>query len=431
MAVAFVQESTGSSGAASTTLACALGAAPTVGNLLVFCMAGDKNTGDLTLAGFTRLYSILSSSTSLYMWWKVSDGSETTINPSWGTSSTAGNTAWYAEYQDAAVNGSMWRVSAQASTITTEATVNSAATGSSISVPVAGMGIACNAMDSSASWVSGTTWSDSYVEKYSATGLGGRGAIFISTKSVSAGSSTTATFSYTGTADQNTVALAVFSKVLSINNTPATTIIDDFNRSDGGLGSAWTGVVESGHGTPVILSNRIVGTTAGVHNSAYYDLFTYLDSESRITWPAAATSLGTIKCYTRISNPGASVNAYYVYFHGDNNLTYIHRLYGGSDSGALQTFSVDPQIGWKLCNITRNTGTDIVVEAWYNSGSSWVMAGAYTDAGAVSIYPNLANPGYFGFSFFVSSANSATYSLDDAGGGFIRLESSTSRVTIR
>ena len=59
MAVAYVQSASGMSGASSVSMNVALPAAPTAGNLLVFTMGGDKDTGALTLTGFTELYSLL------------------------------------------------------------------------------------------------------------------------------------------------------------------------------------------------------------------------------------------------------------------------------------------------------------------------------------------------------------------------------------
>ena len=123
----FVQQALGQSSAASTTLSAVFGVAPTAGNLLVFEMAGDKNTGALTLAGWTVVYELLSTSVSLYLDWKVSDGTETTVSPSWATSSAAGNMAWVGEYSDIAAG--TWTLLASASNITNEISTTTWATG--------------------------------------------------------------------------------------------------------------------------------------------------------------------------------------------------------------------------------------------------------------------------------------------------------------
>lgn len=215
MAVAFKQQGIASSLAASTTVAVSLGVAPTTGNLLIFCMGGDKNTGALTLTGFTKLYELLSTSVSLYYYYKVSDGTETTINPTWASSSAAGNMCWYAEYEDTAVSGSNWQVSASASHITDEVITASWATGTTGASSADGLGVACATIDSSQSWVSATTWTNSYTSRYDGTGGGGRGGVFLSEHAELSGATASSTFGYTGTSDQVSAAIAVWTKLSS------------------------------------------------------------------------------------------------------------------------------------------------------------------------------------------------------------------------
>lgn len=208
MAYALVKSATGNSGSATTTLSVSLASAPTSGNLLVFAMAGDKNTGALTLAGFTQVYSMLSASVSLYLWYKVSNGTETTINPTWATSSPAGNTAWYGEISG---GGPSWTVTAQASNITNEATVLTWSTGTTGNIGAAGFGVAVAAVDSSQSVTTVSAWGNSYATVYSATALSGRGAVFVADKDEpTTGVTTSSALTYTGTADQVSAAIAVF-----------------------------------------------------------------------------------------------------------------------------------------------------------------------------------------------------------------------------
>lgn len=213
MAVAFVKQATASSAAASTSVTCTLASAPTAGNLLVFAMGGDKNTGALTLAGFTQVAELLSTSVSLYLYWKVSDGTETSISPSWATSSAVGNMAWYGEYEDTAVAGSSWQVSGSASHITDEVAATSWATGTTGAASADGLGIAAAAVDSSQN-VTVPVWSNSYTNRYDGTGGAGRGAIFVAEHAEAASATASSTFSYTlGTVDQISAAIAVFTKV--------------------------------------------------------------------------------------------------------------------------------------------------------------------------------------------------------------------------
>ena len=201
------------SGAASTTLSATLPAAPTAGNLLVFFMAGDKNTGALTLSGFTQARELLGTSVSLYVYYKVSDGTETTINPSWATSSAAGNTAYYLELEDTAVAGKSWEVAGTAETAYSDLTVNSRSSNTTAALKKAALAFGQWAIDSSVSWTSGSTYTNSYASQYEATGFGGRGAIFIAKLAVAGGATTESTFGYTGTADQVSGGVVAFAKV--------------------------------------------------------------------------------------------------------------------------------------------------------------------------------------------------------------------------
>ena len=216
MAVAFVKKNSGQSGAASTTLTATLASAPAAGDLLVFVMAGDKNTGALTLSGFTQQFELLSTSVSLYMYYKISDGSETSISPTWATSSVQGNAYWYGVYTDAAVSGNTWQVSATASNITNETTVSSASTGTTGAITATGLALAVAAIDNAQNAPDGSTgFSNGYTARHlTLVGAGARGGIYLAEKAVTGGTTTDSTFSYTpGTLDQLSGAVAVFTKV--------------------------------------------------------------------------------------------------------------------------------------------------------------------------------------------------------------------------
>jgi hypothetical protein len=215
MAVAHVKSIAALSAANATTVACNLGSAPAAGNLLVFVMSGDKNTGALSLTGFTKLFELLSASVSLYYYYKVSDGTEQTINPSWPTLAVAGNDAWYGEYQDAAVTGSTWQVSGSASHITDELTSLAWSVGTTGTLSANGRAIAVDCCDSSGS-VSTVAWSNSYAVRHSSTATGSQAGKYVAELAVNAGATTTTTFTSTGTADQHSGAVAVFTKVVPV-----------------------------------------------------------------------------------------------------------------------------------------------------------------------------------------------------------------------
>jgi hypothetical protein len=194
----------------STTGTATLPGAPTAGNALVFAMAGDKDIGAVTLTGFTTLYDIRTTSVSLYLGWKTSNGTETAVSPTW-TNSLAGNTGRYVELEDTAVSGGTWQVSAQSST-TEAGTSNSQSTGTTGTISADGLAYAAAGIDSGTG-LTAPLWTNSYTSEFNAPTLGGRAPLFTATKSVTAGGTTETTFSYTGTADNVSAAVAVFSEV--------------------------------------------------------------------------------------------------------------------------------------------------------------------------------------------------------------------------
>jgi hypothetical protein len=240
MAVTFVKKASGQSGTASTSLTLTMASAPAAGNLLVFTMGGDKNTGALTLAGFTQVHSLLSTSVSLYLAWKVSDGTETAITPSWATSSAVGNVAWYGEFSDPVVTGaSSWQVSASAEHITDETNVTSWSTGTTGAASAAGLGLAQITMDSADSVVDATeAWTNSYTILFSTlASAGARGALFLASAPVLSGATAESTFSYTPSVtlrDQLSGSMTVFSKVPA----PSTSVTTDAPAATGTSGDA-------------------------------------------------------------------------------------------------------------------------------------------------------------------------------------------------
>jgi len=209
----FVQQAVGSSSTASTTLDAVFGVAPTAGSLLVLAMAGDKNTGALTLAGWSIPVELLSASVSLYVAWKVSDGTETTVSPSWANSSAAGNMAWVGEYSDSAEG--TWTLLQSASNITNESPTTTWVTGTTAATSADGIGIAAAAADSNAQITGADPWGSGYATRHTSTGGGGKGAIFVAEKFELASSAATSTFNGIGAGDQISAAIGVWAKVVA------------------------------------------------------------------------------------------------------------------------------------------------------------------------------------------------------------------------
>lgn len=209
------------SGAGTTTLTCTLPVAPTEGNLLVFLMAGDKDTGTLTLLGFTQQHVITGADVSLYMAYRTSDGTEQSISPVWANPSAAGNTAWYAELEDTVVTGSTyWQVSGSDAVPYDSNPVKIRGTGTLALTTYAGLSIAAWGVDNGGSVSTGArAYSNSYTERVTSHTVLTLGGIFAASKVLAAGAATDCIFSYSGIgtiADQISGCVAVFSKLPSV-----------------------------------------------------------------------------------------------------------------------------------------------------------------------------------------------------------------------
>lgn len=252
------------SGAGSIQVTCALPIAPTVGNLLVLVMAGDKNTGALTLSGFTQRHAILGASVSLYMAYRVSDGTGQIISPVWANSSPAGNTAWYAELQDTAVTGiTYWQESATPASLYSESATQARSSGTTGITTAAGLAIAAWAVDDDASLGFGVTraYSNSFTEVVNSQSGGSdqRAAVFGAVKSIAQGAAAECTFSYSGFGaipDQIAGCIAVFSKLAEVKGYVTGTVAK--------AGTA-TGTVTHAHGVVGSISS---GTVTGSVSAA-------------------------------------------------------------------------------------------------------------------------------------------------------------------
>lgn len=233
-----------SSSQTSAAISATLPSAAIAGNLLVFCIAGDKNTGALTLSGWnvsnTAALALNSSSVSLYIAWKVAAGGETTVSGSTGTAPVSGN-SWYLMEISQAGSGS-WAVQARAENnsdgTTAVSTLRIPATGNTTpTAPFEGLAVAAAAVDSMSSFtMSGSpTWTTAgFTHQFTGdlsgpTGSGGGLAgIFVGTGAVAAGGATFVTFDPTTGAgsDQISGGILVFGR-----NAPPTTDVNAGNAA--------------------------------------------------------------------------------------------------------------------------------------------------------------------------------------------------------
>lgn len=97
-APAQVDSNTGFAAGGVQTLAATIDWTPTSGNLLMFAAGGDKDLGTFTMSGWNVPVDLRSSSVSLIMAWKVSDGTETVASGTCTGANSGGSNTWVAEY---------------------------------------------------------------------------------------------------------------------------------------------------------------------------------------------------------------------------------------------------------------------------------------------------------------------------------------------
>lgn len=93
-----VDSNTGFAAGGVQTLSATIDWTPTSGNLLLYACGGDKNLGTFTMTDWTVPVDLRSSSVSLIMAYKVSDGTETVASGTCTGANSGGSNTWVAEY---------------------------------------------------------------------------------------------------------------------------------------------------------------------------------------------------------------------------------------------------------------------------------------------------------------------------------------------
>lgn len=193
--------------------------AAVAGNVLVYCLGGDKNTGSLTMSDnvgtngganpWTVEQAVVGASVSVYLAWKVAVGGETTITGTVGTAPVSGNNAWAGEVaQDGTA---AWGVSAEAGTAYSDSAVSARSTGTTGATSYKGIAFATVAVDSYDNATAGS-WSNAYASTYapgSAVGDGGGAALYVGTTLVARTATTESTWTKTAGAAADQMAGAV------------------------------------------------------------------------------------------------------------------------------------------------------------------------------------------------------------------------------
>ena len=200
--------------------------------------------------------------------------------------------------------------------------------------------------------------------------------------------------------------------------TPA--LLDNFNRSDGSLGSNWG--TFNGNTALQIYSNTLVGPasadgvsrwTAGQFNA---DVFAYIEIPSGVSSPAR------YELYTRAQNDGTGTAAEWeIVFNEDDGQIIWYRRYNNAVSSALKTVQFQSAAagfaGYKLGmkTITLNDGDTVRNEAWvdFNNGRGWTFIDAYEES--TSTRTVLRNGGYVAVGMYGGGFTSTTRYADNFG----------------
>jgi hypothetical protein len=187
---------------------------------------------------------------------------------------------------------------------------------------------------------------------------------------------------------------------------PTTAILDNFNRTNGEVGSNWT---QWGSGTPSIVSNCLAAS-AGSEFNMYWNPSTFgPNCEVYIT---DTDDLGEgavleLRLYARLSNPGSSLSGYAAIRQYQTGDWYIVRLDNGSWT----------QLGSVISNPGAEDGRAFGLEVNDNiitlytktPGGSWTAIGSVTDY----TYTNAGHIAMAGKSW------SGNVLYDDFGGGTV------------
>jgi hypothetical protein len=245
MAVTQVQAASGFATAASQTFAATFGTPVTAGNLIIYCIGGDKNIGTLTLTGYTKTVDTRSTdnSTSLVIAWTTAAGGETTISGTISGANAGGSEVRVFEWAESGVGA--WEVKGSAVNTSTGATVTTISSGTTGTVTSAGRAIAGFSADSV-----GTEGTVSYSNSFTAsastpTSGGGNAGFWAAQKDIASGTAeTTIDRTVAASADQMNGGIVVFGRQVVTTIAPS------------GIASA------EAFGTAVV-SQRILATGAG------------------------------------------------------------------------------------------------------------------------------------------------------------------------
>lgn len=281
-----VQETAAFYGLGSTKSATGSCAAATAGNLLVVPFVGDKNAGTASIrdnidtdgSDWIKSVELLSGSVCLYVFRKVAAGGENSVTVTWATtgSTTARNPGQIIELAQTGTGA--WGIAAQATNITNESAVASWASGTTGAAATDGLALGIFGSDSWETVGSTTSWSNAYNEiqaggySHSASTGGGSPALYVATKAITAGQTTTTTLTTSGGdatpgVDQFSGAVLVFGRAAEAGDTTPPSVPTGLVATPGNaqVGLAWTASTDNVGvtGYRIRRGGTVVGTAVG------------------------------------------------------------------------------------------------------------------------------------------------------------------------
>lgn len=270
------------------------------GNLLVVCLAGDKNTGTVTVSdnisgatGWTIETSIPGASVSLYVARKVAVGGENVVTATTSAASTTGNSGYAEEMVDDGAGA--WMVVAKVTPVYNDTARVSATSGTTDTADYDGRALAIGVIDSLSSLTADTGPTFTNFTRINVPGRptgsgGGNAGCYIGEANLAAAATTSTTFATNGGTDQLTVAIVALGRVETVAaptvdagvDVAQHTINTEFTRTAGETGSgittrAWT----------ITAGPAGVGTTIG--------------TAAALSW--TPTTLGTYTLQYAATNP--------------------------------------------------------------------------------------------------------------------------------
>lgn len=382
--------------------------AAVAGNLLVITLAGDKNTGTLTVSdnisgttGWVVETAIPGAGVSLYVARKTAVGGETAVTATTSTASVVGNTGYAEEIVDDGAGA--WTVVAKATPAYSDAVVTTAASGTSDTADYDGRALAVGVVDSQNAYTGSFSGYTTVNTPVAPAGAGGGNAgCWVGTANIAAGATTSTTFTVAGGAgDQLTCAIVAVGRVESApTGGPTSTLVDNFSGAT--FNAAWSDVyggasLDTASGRGKVPASH----TAGVENFAGIQTGTAwtLDDLFVRVYPQTLSG-ATADCYTSLAfeHPTIEGTRVVISYHQVEGTLVCSNQVAYDDAGAVSVaFSSSTHAWWRLTKsganllfrtspdgLTWTTQRTITAPTWLASGTGSVLLDASRATGTAS-----------------------------------------------